>query len=89
MHGIPLFSDPDIDRRLTLSERVDYRSGSIRTHYVGGRSAWSFQLLVQVLAQITYRNELIGSFNTFCTGIRPTGRLMAGIPLLFVRVKRR
>ena len=43
------------------------------------------RVLVRVLDQITYRNELIGSFNTFCTCICPTGRLMAGIPLLFVR----
>ena len=70
-----------------LTGRVDYRPVCIRTHDVSGRSTstGSFQLLVRVLAPITYRNELICSFNTFCTCIRPTGHLMSGIPLLFVR----
>ena len=66
-----------------MTGRVDYRPGSIRTHYVGGRSPWSFQLWSSVLAQITYRNELICSFNTFCTCIRPTGRLMSVISVTF------
>ena len=73
-------------RKLTVTERVDL---SARPTYVHNMSVVSqtvsFQLLVRVLPPITYRNELIGSFNTFCTCIRPTGRLMSGIPLLFVR----
>ena len=81
IYGIPLL----LPRLCKLKGRVDYRSGCIRTHYVGGRSTWSFQLSVRVLSQITHRNELICSFNTFCTCIRPTRRLMSGISLLLVR----
>ena len=82
-HSVTFFTV--FDRRLT-GESPWHRPACIMyTRRLCPIKLLSIHVLVRVLAPITYRNELICSFNTFCTCIRPTSRLMSGIPLLFVR----